>query len=99
MVRGAPLSYAVAAIVAGLVFPRLEIEITRGLTLPGVVFTLASVMIHFSFTAYSPRLVLWISRGPFIWHTVGVFTTTFFNAIAALAWIDRSGSTRVRSNR
>ncbi|HEX8798546.1 MAG TPA: DUF2254 family protein [Terriglobales bacterium] len=95
----APLSYAVTAVAAGLVFPRLEIQITRGLTLPGVVFSLAFVMIQFSATAYSPRLVLWISREPFIWHTVGVFTATFLYAIAALAWVDRSGSTRVRSNR
>jgi hypothetical protein len=31
-------------------------------------------MIQFSATAYSPRLVLWISRDPFMWHAVGIFT-------------------------
>jgi uncharacterized membrane protein len=34
------------------------------LALSGVVFSLAFVMIRFSATAYSPRLVLWISRDP-----------------------------------
>ena len=36
------------------------------LALSGVVFSLAFVMIRFSATAYSPRLVLWISRDPFM---------------------------------
>jgi uncharacterized membrane protein len=111
-----PLSYAVAAVAAGLIFPRLEIGISLGLTstvsipaamaiyssvasgmmaLTGVVFSLAFVMIQFSATAYSPRLVLWISRDPFMWHAVGVFTATFLYAIAALAWVDRGGSAKV----
>lgn len=111
-----PLSYAVAAVAAGMIFPRLEIGISHGLTstvsipaamaiyssvasgmmaLTGVVFSLAFVMIQFSATAYSPRLVLWISRDPFMWHAVGVFTATFLYAIAALAWVDRGGSAKV----
>src|SRR5215831_10417720 len=111
-----PLCYAVVAIAAGMVFPRLETPIFHGLAstvtvsaamaiyssvasgmlaLTAVVFSLAFVMIQFSATAYSPRLVLWISRDPFMWHAVGVFTATFLYAIAALAWVDRSGSGRV----
>lgn len=111
-----PLSYAVVAIAAGMVFPRLETPIFHGLgstvtvsaamaiyssvasgmlALTAVVFSLAFVMIQFSATAYSPRLVLWISRDPFMWHAVGVFTATFLYAIAALAWVDRNGSGRV----
>ena len=65
------------------------------LALTAVVFSLAFVMIQFSATAYSPRLVLWISRDPFMWHAVGVFTATFLYAIATLAWVDRSGSGKV----
>jgi uncharacterized membrane protein len=65
------------------------------LALTAVVFSLAFVMIQFSATAYSPRLVLWISRDPFMWHAVGVFTATFLYAIAALAWVDRNGSGKV----
>jgi len=111
-----PLCYAVAAIAAGMVFPRLENPIFHGLAstvtvsaalaiyssvasgmlaLTAVVFSLAFVMVQFSATAYSPRLVLWVSRDPFMWHAVGVFTATFLYAIAALAWVDRNGSGKV----
>jgi len=111
-----PLCYAVVAIVAGMVFPRLEAPMFHGLSstvtvsaamaiyssvasgmlaLTAVVFSLAFVMVQFSATAYSPRLVLWVSRDPFMWHAVGVFTATFLYAIAALAWVDRSSSGRV----
>ena len=111
-----PLCYAVVAIVAGMVFPRLEAPMFHGLAstvtvsaamaiyssvasgmlaLTAVVFSLAFVMVQFSATAYSPRLVLWVSRDPFMWHAVGVFTATFLYAIAALAWVDRSGSGKV----
>jgi uncharacterized membrane protein len=111
-----PLCYAVFAVVAGMVFPRLENPIFHGLAstvtvpaamaiyssvasgmlaLTAVVFSLAFVMVQFSATAYSPRLVLWVSRDPFMWHAVGVFTATFLYAIAALAWVDRNGSGKV----
>src|SRR5271165_6861362 len=65
------------------------------LALSGVVFSLAFVMIQFSATAYSPRLVLWISRDPVIWHAIGVFTATFLYAIGAIGWVDRNGSGKV----
>jgi uncharacterized membrane protein len=111
-----PLSYALVATLAGMIFPRIEMPVFHGLSatvsvpaamaiyssiasgmlaLSGIVFSLAFVMIQFSATAYSPRLVLWISRDPFMWHAVGVFTATFLYAIAALAWVDRGGSGRV----
>jgi uncharacterized membrane protein len=62
------------------------------LALTGVVFSLAFVMIQFSATAYSPRLVLWVSRDPFLWHAVGVFTATCLYSVAALFWVDRNHS-------
>jgi uncharacterized membrane protein len=65
------------------------------LALTGIVFALAFVMVQFSATAYSPRLVLWISRDPVIWHAIGVFTATFLYAIGAIAWVDRNGSGKV----
>lgn len=65
------------------------------LALTGVVFSLAFVMIQFSAAAYSPRLVLWVSRDPFLWHAVGVFTATFLYAIGALAWVGRNSSAQV----
>ena len=65
------------------------------IALTGIVFSLAFVMVQFSSTAYSPRLVLWIARDPVIWHAVGVFTATFLYAIGAIAWVDRNGSGKV----
>src|SRR5262252_8902406 len=65
------------------------------IALTGIVFSLTFVMVQFSATAYSPRLVIWISRDPVISHAVGVFTATFLYALAALAWVDRGGSGRV----
>jgi uncharacterized membrane protein len=65
------------------------------LAFTGIVFSLAFVMVQFSATAYSPRLVLWISRDPVIWHAIGVFTATFLYAMGALAWVDRHGSGKV----
>lgn len=62
------------------------------IALTGIVFSLAFVMIQFSATAYSPRLVMWIAGDPVIWHAIGVFTATFLYSLAATAWIDRTGS-------
>ncbi|HTY53613.1 MAG TPA: DUF2254 family protein, partial [Candidatus Binataceae bacterium] len=71
-------------------------SITSGMiALTGIVFSLAFVMVQFSAVAYSPRLVLWVSRDPVMWHSIGVFTATFLYGIGAIAWIDRSGSGRV----
>lgn len=65
------------------------------IALTGIVFSLAFVMVQFSATAYSPRLVLWIARDPVMSHAMGMFTATFLYALAALAWVDRRGSGRV----
>lgn len=70
-------------------------SITSGMiALTGIVFSLAFVMMQFSAVAYSPRLVLWVSRDPVMWHSVGIFTATFLYAIADMAWVDRAGSGR-----
>lgn len=61
------------------------------IALTGIVFSLTFVMVQFSATAYSPRLVLWIARDPVLWHSVGVFCATFLYALAAIAWVDRDG--------
>jgi uncharacterized membrane protein len=67
------------------------------IALTGIVFSLTFVMVQFSATAYSPRLVLWIARDPVMSHSLGIFTATFLYAIAALAGVDRSSSGRVPS--
>jgi len=66
---------------------------TGMIALTGIVFSLTFVMVQFSATAYSPRLVLWFARDPLLAHALGTFTATFLYAIAGLAWIDRVGAT------
>jgi uncharacterized membrane protein len=65
------------------------------IALTGIVFSLTFLMVQFSATAYSPRLVLWIARDPVMSHALGVFTATFLYALTALAWVDRGGSGKV----
>ncbi|MGB7731263.1 MAG: DUF2254 domain-containing protein [Candidatus Acidiferrum sp.] len=65
------------------------------IALTGIVFSLTFVMVQFSATAYSPRLVLWIARDPVMSHALGMFTATFLYAIAALTGVDRNGSGKV----
>jgi uncharacterized membrane protein len=55
-----------------------------------IVFSLAFVMVQFSATAYSPRLVLWIAKDRVIWHAIGVFTAAFIYTLCAMAWVDRN---------
>ena len=62
------------------------------IALTGIVFSLTFVMVQFSATAYSPRLVLLIARDPVMSHALGIFTANFLYAIAALVGIDRNGS-------
>ncbi|MCX6549889.1 MAG: DUF2254 domain-containing protein [Acidobacteria bacterium] len=61
------------------------------MALTAIVFSVAFVMVQFSATAYSPRLVIWLARSAVINHSIGVFTATFLYAIGAIAWIDRRG--------
>jgi uncharacterized membrane protein len=65
------------------------------MALTGIVFSLAFVMVQFSATAYSPRLVLWLARSIIINHSIGIFTATFIYSLAAIAWVDRGGSAKV----
>ena len=59
------------------------------IALTGIVFSMTFVMVQFSATAYSPRLVFWFARDRVMAHALGVFTATFLYALAALAWVDR----------
>ncbi|MCM3902901.1 MAG: DUF2254 domain-containing protein [Pyrinomonadaceae bacterium] len=51
------------------------------IALTGIVFSLTFVMVQFSATAYSPRLVLLIARDPVMSHALGIFTANFLYAI------------------
>ena len=68
---------------------------TGMLALTGIVFSLTFLMVQFSASAYSPRLVLWIANDRIVSHATGVFTATFVYALASLAWVDRNNSGRV----
>jgi len=65
------------------------------LPLTGLVFSLAFVMVQFSATAYSPRLVTWFAGSAMMSHSLGVFIATFIYSLAALAWVDRGGTGKV----
>lgn len=65
------------------------------IALTGIVFSLTFLMVQFSATAYSVRLVHWIARDRVLYHAMGVFTATFLYALTALAWVDRSETGRV----
>ena len=83
-----PMSVAVAIAVYSSVASGM-------IALTGIVFALTFVMVQFSATAYSPRLVIWVARDPVISHALGIFTATFLYALAALAGVARSGAETV----
>jgi uncharacterized membrane protein len=65
---------------------------TGMLALTGIVFSLLFLMVTFSASAYSPRMVLWIARDRSLSHSLGIFTATFIYALVALVWVDRNHS-------
>jgi uncharacterized membrane protein len=85
----------VAPIGAGPAIAVLSAIASGMLPLTGLVFSLAFVMVQFSATAYSPRLVAWFAGSSMMGHSLGVFTATFIYSLAALAWIDRGGTGKV----
>ena len=62
------------------------------IALTGIVFSLTFVVVQFSATAYSPRLVLWMARDAVMLNALGVFVATFLYSVAALAGVDRNRS-------
>lgn len=65
------------------------------LALSGIVFAIAFVMVQFSAVAYSPRLIIWLSHDPMLFHALGLFIATFIYAIVTIFWIDRGGNGKV----
>jgi uncharacterized membrane protein len=62
------------------------------MSLTGIVFAIAFVMVQFSAVAYSPRLALWFARDEALFHALGTFVATFIYSLATLGWVDRNGS-------
>ena len=69
------------------------------LALMGIVFSLAFVMIQFSSSAYSPRLVQWFARDPSVIHSTGIYASTFLYVLGTSAWTDRDMKGGARSSR
>lgn len=65
------------------------------MALTGIVFAISFVVVQFTAVAYSPRLVLWLSRDKALFHALGVFVATFVYSLATLVWIDRARSGNV----
>ena len=84
-----------APIGAGPAIALLSAIASGMLPLTGLVFSLAFVMVQFSATAYSPRLVTWFAGSAVMSHSLGIFTATFIYSLAALAWVDRGGTGKV----
>src|SRR6516165_1308805 len=62
------------------------------MALTGIVFAIAFVMVQISALAYSPRLVIMFASSPALYHTLGVFFSTFAYSLVALIWTDRHGA-------
>jgi uncharacterized membrane protein len=84
-----------APIGAGPAIALLSAIASGMLPLTGLVFSLAFVMVQFSATAYTPRLVAWLAGSALMRHSLGVFTATFLYAVAALGWVDRGATGKV----
>lgn len=61
------------------------------MSLMAIVFSIAYVTVQFSAVAYSPRLALWFSNDPRLFHSMGIFMATFLYALCTMAWVDRAG--------
>jgi uncharacterized membrane protein len=62
------------------------------MALTAIVFAVAFVLVQFGASAYSPRVVLWLTRDRTLFHTLGIFIATFIYSLWVLAWIDRGGT-------
>jgi uncharacterized membrane protein len=62
------------------------------MALAAIVFSIAFIMVQFSAIAYSPRLVMWVTRDRALFHSLGVFAATFTYSLSTLAWVDRDRS-------
>jgi uncharacterized membrane protein len=71
---------SVAAIASGMI------------ALTSIVFTAAYITAQFNSVAYSPRVALFFLHNPALFHTFGLFNTTFIFSIITLSWIDRENS-------
>jgi uncharacterized membrane protein len=65
------------------------------MSLTAIVFSIAFVIMQFSATAYSKRLILLFGRDPILFHTLGMLVATFIYALATLAYVDHERNGKV----
>ena len=71
-------------VTSGVVVPVLSSVASGMMALTGIVFSLTFVFVQFGSTAYSPRLVVFLTSDRVILHALGVFTGTFLFALFGL---------------
>lgn len=59
------------------------------MALTGIVFSLVFILVQFGSTAYSPRLVVSLTRDPIVAHAIGIFSATFVYNLAAILQMGR----------
>lgn len=62
------------------------------ITLTGLVFSLAFVVVQFGSTAYSPRMIRLFAHSRMLHHSLGIFTGTFLYSLMALRTIGLRGA-------
>jgi uncharacterized membrane protein len=65
------------------------------ITLSGLVFSLAFVLVQFGSATYSPRITRVFARSRVLHHSLGIFTGTFLYALMALRTIGMEGMRQV----
>lgn len=65
------------------------------MALTAIVFSITFLLVQYTATAYSKRLILLLGRDPILFHALGVFVATFIYALGTLAYVDRAQSGKV----
>ena len=65
------------------------------MSLTAIVFSIAFLVVQFSASAFSKRLVLLFGQDPIVFNSLGMFFATFIYALAELLFVDRSGDGKV----
>ena len=65
------------------------------MSLTAIVFSIAFLVVQFSASAFSKRLVLLFGQDPIMFNSLGMFFATFIYALAVLLFVDRNGDGNV----
>lgn len=65
------------------------------MALTAIVFSITFLLVQYTATVYSKRLILFLGRDPILFHSLGVFVATFLYALGTLAYVDRAQAGKV----